>query len=335
MTTKEIDQMELEQIIDKHSFVRRELLSFLFGGRDYDLEYKYDQFYKKIKLSSIIANFEHCYKAENICEMVVQISEMCLLLVPDSMKNEGMCNAAIDRCPHLIAAVPRSLITYEMAKNATRRDCGTITYVPEHLLDYKMYTLLVRDSGSYVLRVPEIYRDYDMFLLAVNSEPAIFVSVPEHFKTDAMIQAAIRNPRMFQHVPIEKRTRILCLRMVKRKGEMLVHVPVEMRDIEICMAAAFQSDYIFFSQLYKHFPYKVFTQEICDQIMGIRIAYIKFCPIQFIRPHHYEKALLCNHLRYQEIPDHMKTITTSAIFVKKGGDLSLVPPRFRTMFILL
>ena len=57
MTTKEIDEMELGHFIDKNYFVRSELLSFLFGGHDYDLEYKYDRFYGKINILSIVANF--------------------------------------------------------------------------------------------------------------------------------------------------------------------------------------------------------------------------------------------------------------------------------------
>ena len=78
-------------------------------------------------------------------------------------------------------------------------------YVPLHLLDYKLCLQVVMNGGSYIYRIPEIYRDYNMFLFAVNEEAAIFSSVPENFKTDDMIRAAIRNPDMYQHVPIEKR----------------------------------------------------------------------------------------------------------------------------------
>ena len=328
MTTEEFYQMELGQFIDKNDFVRSELLSFLFGGRDYDLEYKYDRFYKNIDISKIVANFATCYKADDVCADVVDVSQMSLLLVPDSMKSKDMCETAIERYPHLIGSVPRSIITYEMAENATKHNPEMITYVPDHLLDYKLCLQVVMNDGQYIFQIPEIYRDCNMFTFAVEEEPCVFRCVPEKFKTDDMIRRAMNNPSMFKYVPMEKRTRIMSLRAVKKRGEMLAHVPVEMRDTEMCMAAftSNQCDAI------KHFPYKIFTQELCDTVMSASILHIKICPSQFITDQNYTTALHRGVLRYFQIPDHMKTYVMSAYYMRNGGVFNLVPIRFHKKF---
>ena len=140
--------------------------------------------------------------------------------------------------------------------------------------------------------------------------------------------AAIRNPDMYQHVPIEKRSRDMSLWVVNERGEMLAHVPIEMKDTEMCMTA-FNDD----RTTVKHFPYKIFTQELCNRLIGVSITCVNFCPIQFITQRHYFDALVARAIHYTKIPDHMLTLEMSLQYVSKGGNSKCIPTRFRMIVL--
>ena len=57
--------------------VRNNVLSFL---QNYELEYKYDQFYAKLNILDISNNFEKCYKTPYICNKIVQLHPSAIRL---------------------------------------------------------------------------------------------------------------------------------------------------------------------------------------------------------------------------------------------------------------
>ena len=135
------------------------------------------------------------------------------------------------------------------------------------------------------------------------------------------------DPIMFIHIPMEKRTRDICLHHVVRNGYMLANVPMELRDAKMCLAAV-KSE----CRALYHIPFNSFTQTICDVIILDDVCLIKFLPPKFISQDNYNLAVREQVMEYDEVPDHMKTYQMSIDEVKKdAGIMKLVPERFKTV----
>ena len=328
MSKSEVEQMNLENFVDRYSCLGSHILSFLFADRDYELEYKYDRFYETIDISRIAANFEICYKSDIMCRRVVDMIPMYLPLVPDSMKSKRMCEIAVMDAPHLMKEIPQDMIDIHMARTVIHVLPDMFAYVPDNVKDASLCYDAVTQSGSLIVFVPEQYLNYDIYLASVRIEPMLFLRVPDAFKSGQMCTYASNNPGMLAYIPMAKRTRAICVRVVHRYGEFLIDVPIHLRDAAMCTIAV-QSDY----RATSHIPHNVFTQDLCDIILLRCITQLVFLPRKFIRQEHYILAVRAKVVAYQDVPDHMKTYEMSVKEFK--GRLSvlttkLVPARFLT-----
>ena len=101
--------------------VKELILSFHFGERDYELEYKYDTFYNTIPPHIISKNFYQCYKTQTVCNNVLQQHPSSLMYVPDAMKTYEMCYNSIILLPSMFNYVPYELRTYELIRSFSFR----------------------------------------------------------------------------------------------------------------------------------------------------------------------------------------------------------------------
>lgn len=144
---------------------------------------------------------------DDLLELAVQTNGSALAHIPYNKKTERMCfNAVVGACGsgENLEFVPLKFRIYEICKLALNGSPDSIFHIPADLMDIKMAIIAV-ESGIRFREIPEKLYSETLFEIGVTKDPETLL-----------------------FLPMEKRTKELCLKAVKHFGEAFNFVPKDM-----------------------------------------------------------------------------------------------------------
>ena len=144
---------------------------------------------------------------DELLELAVQTNGAALAHIPYNKKTERMCYNAVTGANGSggnLEFVPLKFRIYEICKLALNGSIDSIFHIPPDVMDEKMAIIAV-ESGIRFREIPESLYSDDLFKIGVT-----------------------KDPETLSFLPIEKRTKELCLKALEHFGEAFNFIPKDM-----------------------------------------------------------------------------------------------------------
>jgi hypothetical protein len=165
-----------------------------------------------------------------------------LTYIPEHLQTENVLFEALIRKSDLFKQVHVDQLTSALIKRLLTIKPVTQEFIPDELLSREIYIEQVRENGLWLQYVPIEHRDLEMCTLAINENVDAHEFVPNEIQNKEYLDALIIiDPEKIIDVNVESRSLKVVYKLLDKDHSMIRHLPIEYRTKKLCLKALKQS----------------------------------------------------------------------------------------------
>ncbi len=250
----------------------------------------------------------------------------------EEAKTPENCLALVKRHGYVLENIPREFLTHELCEAAVRSHPFAVRYVPEAFED--VYVLAVRQDER-VFRESDVYKKNSAVLgELMKTNGSLIREVPVEMRTKELCMTAQGNfAYAYGYMPEEWRTDEVWRMAVALDCNVLSEVPEEMRTEsmrDVALAALDKKEPERLKEFLSHVPYALRTEDVCRKVLKRNGINLRWVPKELMTHELCEIAVKSEGNAIGLVPQELCDETLNILAVENGCRLYNIPQSRRT-----